>query len=77
MPIFLSDKISMITNLVKGVVKTATLKHQNKLTLVYQLSDTEMSNFPKLFDTLDDKKKSGEITSYTLTVSTMEDVFLK
>lgn len=63
--------------IVKKFVKTAEFKYQNRLTLMFKLAEKEVSNFPALFEELDLKKSSKEIVSYTLTVSTLEDVFLK
>lgn len=63
--------------LIHQYVKNAAMKAQNGFILVYRLPKEEISKFGGLFDALDLKRGRGEITSYAVTISTMEDVFHK
>lgn len=63
--------------MVKKYVKGAVFKYKNISTLVFELPEKELSTFPELFEALDGKTKNNEIVSYSVTASTMENVFLK
>ncbi|XP_047563456.1 ATP-binding cassette sub-family A member 6-like isoform X1 [Lutra lutra] len=65
-----------ITSFIKHYIPDAKLKTENKEKLVYTLPMERTNKFPDLFSELD--KCSGQgVTSYDISMSTLNDVFMK
>jgi len=62
---------------VKELVRNSLFKSRNSNTLVFQLPSLETAHFSSLFDALDKLQEQGEVVSYSLSISTLEDVFVR
>lgn len=66
-----------IEKLVFSIIKTANCISKVAAELSFQLPSQELHNFKELFDCLDQNMKSLNITSYGISITTLEEVFLK
>lgn len=62
---------------IKEYVPAAYLKCENGDTLIYLLPDESKHNFYELLQRLENNKESLRISSISMSVTTLEDVFLK
>lgn len=67
----------VICQTVERIVPGATLKNESSGQLIINLPDSEVEHFPMLFETLGEAKKELGILNFGLSVTTMEDVFLR
>jgi ATP-binding cassette subfamily A (ABC1) protein 3 len=66
-----------ISQLVKQIVPTAALLSNVGAEISFQLPVTASPKFPELFNTLDAQSESLDIKQYGISVTTMEEVFIK
>ncbi|TRY70235.1 hypothetical protein TCAL_12705 [Tigriopus californicus] len=62
---------------IRAHISEAELKGQASGELIFQLPDDQSSKFPQLFGALNDEKDRLGVLNFGLSVTTMEDVFLK
>ncbi len=62
---------------VSQVVPGASLESDASGEIVVNLPDTQMQRFAQLFETLEREKERLDVLNFGLSVTTMEDVFLK
>ena len=66
-----------INDLVKGIVSTATLNSDINSEISFILPSDEAAKFSKLFETLEKFKDELDIVNIGVSVTTIEDVFLR
>uniref|UniRef100_T1JE66 ABC transporter domain-containing protein n=1 Tax=Strigamia maritima TaxID=126957 RepID=T1JE66_STRMM len=69
--------VKEITKIVASIISSSTLEEHSESDVSYILSSDETARFPHLFTTLEAKSKSLGIKNFGLSVTTMEEVFLK
>jgi len=62
---------------IKSILPGAIMLQDVSQELSFQLPNNEIANFQKLFDTLDRDGESLKIDSYGVSITTLEEVFLK
>ena len=66
-----------LVELVQGYVPEAKLQKVVRGDATINLPDTEAQNFPELFEALDSKKEELKISSFGISTTSMEEVFLR
>lgn len=66
-----------ITKLVNAKIPEAILLSNVSAEVAFQLPMTTVEKFPDLFDELDAKLKELKVNSYGISITTLEEVFLK
>lgn len=72
-----SYKHEEVENMIREYVPHAYLKCENGDTLVYLLPDESKNNFCQLLERLENNKDQMGISNISVSVTTLEDVFLK
>lgn len=72
-----SCNVQGTTKLVEKYIHGATLKGTASGELIYNLPDSEVKNFPILFENLENVRNRFNVLNFGLSVTTMEDVFLR
>ena len=70
------DSLPIIDLVIKGVHNGKLLSNVSA-EIKFELPMTSIDKFPSLFDTLDSKLKELKIISYGISITTLEEVFLK
>lgn len=66
-----------IVDLITKYVPTCKVTTDVSSEIALQLPMDKVDKFPKLFDKLDEKKKKLKFESYGVSITTLEEVFLK
>uniref|UniRef100_T1JGM6 ABC transporter domain-containing protein n=1 Tax=Strigamia maritima TaxID=126957 RepID=T1JGM6_STRMM len=72
-----NSRVNEITNMVNNHINTAILESSREFELSYNLPSNDTSHFSLLFDDLEANFESFGIKDFGLSVTTMEEVFLK
>ena len=66
-----------VSELVKKIIPAAEVKSNASGELIFSLPTAESKSFGDLFEALEQKKLDLDIGNFGLSITTMEDVFLK
>lgn len=66
-----------ITQFIQGYVSNVVLERESAAELIYGIKRGESTNIERLISGLDQNKQSIGINSYSLSMTTIEDVFLR
>lgn len=69
-------KISKVLNFVAMNIPNAILQDKQQLTLFYQIIQNETLNIARIFDLIEKNKQDLDIETYSLSQTTLEQVFL-
>lgn len=72
-----SDVIENISERIKNTIPSATLSSVDGQNVVYVLPTAQKVNFQELFSSLETAKDSLQIEHMSISITTLEDVFLK
>ena len=70
------DSLPIIDLIMKGVPNGKLLSNVSA-EIKFELPMSSVEKFPSLFDTLDSKLKELKVISYGISITTLEEVFLK
>ena len=69
--------VEMTKDLVKGCIPTSDVKSNASGELIFSLPASDSKHFGALFESLEKKKVHLDIGNFGLSITTMEDVFLR
>ena len=69
--------VEKITGVIKQHIPDAEIKSEMGSVLSYSLPSEQTSKFPQLFDTVEKNKERLDFTSIGVSITTLEEVFLK
>ena len=72
-----TDGSSPIIDAIQKIINTSKILADVSAEVAFQLPMDEVKNFPQLFDMLDQDKEKLHINSYGISITTMEEVFLR
>ena len=72
-----TNSANKINDIVKGIIPSATLNSDINAEISFILPTEEAGKFPKLFETLENIKEKLDIVNIGVSVTTIEDVFLR
>ena len=72
-----SCNVEKTKTVVKECIKTSDIKSHASGELIFSLPDSERSSFGDLFKALEKQKNELDISNLGLSITTMEDVFLR
>ena len=69
--------VEKTTDLVKNCIPTSSIKSNASGELIFSLPAAESTSFGTLFESLEKRKTELNIGNFGLSITTMEDVFLR
>jgi ATP-binding cassette subfamily A (ABC1) protein 3 len=69
--------VAKITNIIKPIIPDAKVKSEMGALLCYMLPSEQCKKFPGLFDVLEQKKQQLCISGIGVSITTLEEVFLR
>lgn len=69
--------MTRITNTIQPIIPDAKVKSEMGSVLCYMLPSEQCSKFPDLFDVLEQEKQQLCISSIGVSITTLEEVFLR